>query len=192
MILLFSDLHGNKKAAQLIESRAKEFDDIVCCGDICGYGMDFSYCISMCKELGVKSVLGNHDYMVINRNFALEDIISPVAIPIYKTRRLITQSETDYLCSLPLSLETKDGIYITHTYRLDRYLMTPESCDSLVEMTESKIIAIGHTHVMQQFLIGDKLVINPGSISKGRIGTSPSYMIIDNNKVIERRIDPWQ
>ena len=192
MILLFSDIHGNKKAAQLIESIAKDFDEIICCGDICGYNLDFSYCIKMFKELGVKSVLGNHDYMVINRNFYLGDIISQVAIPIYKTRCLITQEDLDYLCALPLSIETEGGLFITHTYNLDRYLTTPESCDSLLEMTASKIIAIGHTHVMQQFLIGDTLVINPGSISKGRVGTGPSYMIIDGTKVIERRIERWQ
>ena len=191
MILLFSDLHGNKQAAKFIESQAKEFDELICCGDICGYGPDFSYCISMCKDLNVKCVLGNHDYMVINRDFNLHDIIRQVSIPIYQTRSLISQEETDYLESLPISLET-NGIYVTHTYHMDHYLLTPEECYPLLDMTKSKIIAIGHTHVMQQFYIESTLVINPGSISKGRLGTGPSYMVLDNNKVIERRIDPWQ
>lgn len=192
MILLFSDIHGNKKAAQLIESIAGDFDEIICCGDICGYNLDFSYCISMFKEIGIRSVRGNHDYMVLNRQFELEYIIDQVAIPIARTRELINAKEIEYLESLPLSLETTDGLFIIHTFGIDQYIMTPEACYPLLGITNLKKIAIGHTHVMQQHSIEDVTIINPGSISKGRLGTSPSYMVIDNGKVIERRIESWR
>lgn len=93
MILIFSDIHANKAAAKFIETISKGFTEVICCGDICGYGDDFKYCIDMFLDRGVKAVLGNHDYMVLSNN-PLRDIVDWVRVPILKTRRLIKKKSS--------------------------------------------------------------------------------------------------
>jgi putative phosphoesterase len=191
MILIFSDIHANKKAAKFVESISRGFSEIICCGDICGYGEDFKYCIDMFKDRGVKAVLGNHDYMVINDK-PLNDIVDWVAKPILATRKKIKTPELDYLRSLPLQLETDGGIFVTHTFGLDYYINKAEDCKPLLSYTKMKTIAIGHTHIMAEYKIGDVTIINPGSISNGRSKTKPSYVMLDNGRVIPRIMETWE
>ena len=52
----------------------------------------------------------------------------------------------------------------------------------------NNIILIGHSHIADIERVGDKLLINPGSISKSRYGEN-SFAIIDNNIVTIRNLD---
>lgn len=54
--------------------------------------------------------------------------------------------------------------------------------------SDSDIILIGHSHVANIEVINNKLIINPGSISKSRRGEN-SFAIIDENKVTIRNLD---
>ncbi len=45
------------------------------------------------------------------------------------------------------------------------------------------IFLFGHTHVGQIEKIEDRIVANPGSISKPRGGSKKSYLIIDEGKI---------
>ena len=50
------------------------------------------------------------------------------------------------------------------------------------------IIMLGHSHVSKIEIINDKLILNPGSISKSRKGDN-SFIIIDNDKVSIRNLN---
>lgn len=54
--------------------------------------------------------------------------------------------------------------------------------------SDTDIILIGHSHVANIEVINNKLIINPGSISKSRRGEN-SFAIIDENKVTIRNLD---
>ena len=41
----------------------------------------------------------------------------------------------------------------------------------------------GHTHVGTIEKVGNRIIANPGSISKPRGGTKKSYLIIDDEKI---------
>ena len=51
------------------------------------------------------------------------------------------------------------------------------------QKTHGKIFLFGHTHVGMIEKIGDRIIANPGSISKPRGGTRKSYLIIDEEKI---------
>ena len=53
---------------------------------------------------------------------------------------------------------------------------------------DTDIIFIGHSHIADIEMINDKLFINPGSISKSRMGDN-SFCIIDENIVTIRNLD---
>jgi hypothetical protein len=50
------------------------------------------------------------------------------------------------------------------------------------------IILYGHSHVAKIDRVGDKLFINPGSITKSRLGDN-SFAIIDENQITIRNLD---
>ena len=45
------------------------------------------------------------------------------------------------------------------------------------------IFLFGHTHVGTIEKVGNRIIANPGSISKPRGGTKKSYLIIDDEKI---------
>ena len=188
MQLVFSDIHGDKKAAKSIDQICNGFEEVLCCGDICGYGQDFKYVIDMLKSNGVKCVLGNHDYMVIHEEMDLSDIIPCVADPIKWTRRNIKNKEKEFLLSLPTQLETDSGIFIRHTIGLDHYVRTEDDCLGFISMTSKRTICFGHTHKFEEYKVDGRTIVNVGSASKGRQGTNPCCVMIDKGRVIYREL----
>ena len=60
---IISDIHGNLLAFQaaLADCRSQRVDEIVCLGDICGYGPDPVECIDLVRATCKWSLCGNHD-----------------------------------------------------------------------------------------------------------------------------------
>lgn len=60
---IISDIHGNLLAlrAALEDCRTQRIDDIICLGDICGYGPDPVDCIDLVKSTCKWTLCGNHD-----------------------------------------------------------------------------------------------------------------------------------
>ena len=64
---IISDIHGNLEALKtvLADIDRREVDEIVCLGDILGYGPDPLECVDLVAERCSWSLLGNHDYAVL-------------------------------------------------------------------------------------------------------------------------------
>ena len=62
-LAITSDVHANREAltAVLADIDAIGVDEIVCCGDVVGYGADPIWCVDKMIERGIRTVLGNHD-----------------------------------------------------------------------------------------------------------------------------------
>lgn len=63
---IISDIHGNLLAldAVLADIRTQNVDDIVCLGDVCGYGPQPIECIARVRKEASWTLLGNHDEAV--------------------------------------------------------------------------------------------------------------------------------
>ena len=64
---IISDIHGNLEALKtvLADIDRRGVDEIVCLGDILGYGPDPTQCVDLVAERCTWSLLGNHDYAVL-------------------------------------------------------------------------------------------------------------------------------
>ena len=105
-VAVISDIHANLEAleAALIAIERESIDQVICLGDIVGYGPDPLGCIYRLQEVEALGLLGNHDQAVINppsiRSF--NATARPSLIYAYEC---IGEQEKAYLEGLPLIIE---------------------------------------------------------------------------------------
>lgn len=152
--LILSDIHGNWEALEaVLQHPPSEYDRIVCCGDLVGYGADPDAVTDWVREHVTSIVRGNHDKAAAG----LEDLewFNPVA----KQSALWTQSamqpgNLDYLRALTKGPERVDGFQILHGSPLDEdeYVVTEREVAQVAPYLESTISFFGHTHLQGGFL----------------------------------------
>ena len=181
-ILVFSDLHANKRALTDIIPVLKEVDLSIFCGDLVGYGEDIDYCIDFVLNNVDLVVLGNHERLAIT-NENLEKQAPLVRESTLFTRSRLSAKQIKMLSSLPVEIWYED-MYITHSIN-DDYLRTGKDFQRLYEkMRENtKYAFFGHTHEQVLWEYNKKIIINPGSITKGRRCFHRSYVIIRGYKI---------
>ena len=181
-ILVFSDLHANKQALTDIFPLIKEVDLSIFCGDILGYGKDIDYCIDFILNNVDLVVLGNHDRLAIT-NENLEGEHPVVRESILFTRSKLTMEQIKMISSLPKEI-FYENIYVTHSIG-DNYIGTKDDFKRLCKISpkDIKYIFFGHTHEKIIYKYNNKIVINPGSITKGRRGFNRSYLVLNGENI---------
>jgi len=66
---VISDIHGNREALDTVLEAIEEAgcDEIICLGDIVGYGAEPAYCLDKVREVCKVVVAGNHDYAALGK-----------------------------------------------------------------------------------------------------------------------------
>jgi len=60
--LILSDIHSNLEALNtVLEHTAGQYDQVLCCGDIVGYGPDPNAVIERIREFNARVIRGNHE-----------------------------------------------------------------------------------------------------------------------------------
>jgi|SRR5271157_113914 len=185
-MLVFSDLHANRRALEDIIPVLREVDMSVFCGDLVGYGKDIDYCVDFVLKNIDFIVAGDHDRLATTKE-SLRNQLPAVRESTLYARSKLSSEQKKLISSLPTEV-WYENIYITHSIN-DDYLRTEKDfkrlCDRMDKDTNYAFF--GHTHEQVLFKHGDKTVINPGSITKGRRGFHRSYAMIrgDNIKFVD-------
>jgi putative phosphoesterase len=195
-ILLLADIHANWPALQAIN---EPHDVCLCLGDLVDYGLEPSPCIDWLRKHNATTVRGNHDHgvaqnvTVMGRNGF--KYLTGMTRPL--TRERLPAEDMRFLARLPVTrmvtLEDTRFLLVHGSPRdpLDEYAVAdPEFWARRLEKVEADVICVGHTHQPYVLEVGDKLVINPGSVGQPR-DSDPraSYGIIENFKVELKRIE---
>lgn len=218
---IISDIHGNLEAleAVLADIADQNVRQVICLGDIVGYGPNPCECVDQSARFDV-CLLGNHD------NGALFDpggFSSGAERAIFWTRRMIENGDSTaskrrwtFLAGLPRTVRKGSTLFVHGSPRnpLCEYVF-PEDASNTNKM--SRIFGLiehvcfhGHTHVPGVFTqsgkfhaprelngkytIGqEKVIINVGSVGQPRDNDPRScYVIADGNDVTFRRVVyPW-
>ncbi|MEQ8856460.1 YfcE family phosphodiesterase [Gimesia sp.] len=193
-VLVISDIHSNWAA---LSSLKEEFDYCLCIGDLVDYGTDPVPCIEWVKQHATACVRGNHDHAVAQRVEAKGSTgfrkLACFTRPLHWD--LLDRVRMKYLARLPISQQiTIEGVtfYLVHgTPRdpLDEYLGENEAgWTSRLQGINANFVCVGHTHLPFHLDLGDKQVINPGSVGQPRDGDPRcSYAIIEDGKVTLKR-----
>jgi putative phosphoesterase len=195
-ILLVADIHGNWPALQAI---TEPFDVCLCLGDLVDYALEPAPCIDWNRRHAHYTVRGNHDHGVaqdvnVNGRMGFRYLTT---VTRNLTREALDPQDLRYLSSLPVSqmatLEDTRFLLVHATPRdpLDEYAPPEvEFWQRRLQGVDADVICVGHTHQPYVLEVGDKLVINAGSVGQPRDGDPrASYAIIEDYRVELKRIE---
>ena len=169
-VLIVADIHGNFENMKKVVQNDPTFDYLLLVGDL----------------------LAGPEIEGYDQN-KLADLLNT-----YKDKIITVRGNCDYEYDLKLLNFSVDKLYttmsmddkvflITHGHYYNRNYLPEEPYDILIS---------GHTHVPVLERDDGKIIINPGSVSLPRHGSSKCYIVyedwvfslkdLDNNKVIER------
>jgi diadenosine tetraphosphatase ApaH/serine/threonine PP2A family protein phosphatase len=147
--LVVSDLHSNWEALEaVLEDADGQYDRIVCCGDLAGYGPDPDRVLDWARANLHAVVRGNHDRACCG----LEDLewFNPVAraATVWTMARL-SKANFDYLRQLPAGPLAVDGFQLIHGSPLDEdeYLISATDVRNVFDYLEANVTFFGHTHL---------------------------------------------
>jgi putative phosphoesterase len=196
---LIADPHANLAAFQAVLKHMPRVDEIICAGDLVGYGAEPNEVVDLAKAKGVQTVLGNHDYGAVARDAAGFNPFAARAV--LWTADNLRADNAEYIRRLPEELKLTRGgkrIYIVHGSPRDplfEYIFPDLSNRELLELTrdvKADVIVLGHTHVPMHRIIQGKLILNPGGVGQPRDrDPRASYMLLTVNeeiKVEHRRV----
>jgi len=149
--LLVSDIHSNFEALEATLDIADRLEDsqIMCLGDVVGYGADPVACIESIGDRANLILAGNHDLAVAG--VIPYDDFNPIARQsIDWTREQLADEDKELLASLPL--QYVDGDYcFTHASPIDpmkfHYVRTMDDVADIFNRIGQRFCFVGHTHL---------------------------------------------
>ena len=149
--LLISDIHGNLEALEAVLEFAEKFKpyQLICLGDIIGYGADPKSCLELMGEQSNLVLAGNHDLAVAG--IISMDGFNPIAPESLRwTQEILNEDDKELLANLPL--QYIDGDYcFTHASPIDpmsfHYVRTLEDVEEVLSAIGQRFCFIGHTHL---------------------------------------------
>lgn len=185
-IAIFSDLHGNSAAtaAVLAAIDADAPDAVYNLGDLVGYGAKPNETISLIRERGIPTIMGNYDDGV---GFDRDDCGCAYKNPdeeargqqsLFWTRDVTTPENKAYLRTLlpEIRFEAEGKRFrLVHgsPRRMNEYLFEdrdPRSLERIAGQADADVLLFGHTHKPWVREIGGVLFINDGSVGKPKDG----------------------
>ena len=154
--LIISDIHGNLSALRTVVMK-ESFDEIICLGDIVGYGPQPNECIDLLKIFDPLILRGNHEEAVHNLRYR-EYFNHLAKEAIEFTDRVLTSQNKDLIKNLPYDyMEESNRVFFAHSspYHPDRFVyLAPENKNnadlkfSFYKMDREgiKVAFTGHTH----------------------------------------------
>ena len=197
---IISDIHGNLEALiKVLEDIDKrDIGQIICLGDILGYGPDPTECVDLVAERCEWSLLGNHDYGALyeptNFNAAAEKAAHWTRAQFEaETDKELKAKRWEFLGGLRVRTIMDDFLCVHGSPRrpINEYLFPHDVIESPVKMKQifERITThsmSGHTHIPGIFTSEpdhyppddvdhsfnyaneEKIIINPGSVGQPR------------------------
>jgi putative phosphoesterase len=195
-VLLLADIHANWPALQAI---TEPHDVCLFLGDLVDYGLEPTPCISWVRQHAHYAIRGNHDHGVAQHVSVTGrtgfKYLTSITRPL--TLERVSGEDRRYLGSLPVTrmvtLADTNFLLVHATPRdpLDEYAVADgEFWKRRLQHVEADVICVGHTHYPYVLEVGDKLVINPGSVGQPRDGDPRAcYALIEDNRVELKRVE---
>ncbi len=195
---IISDIHANidalSVALNIIESR--KIKEIICLGDIIGYGANPNECIELVRKHCSTVILGNHDETLLNFEFAQEQFNDNALRSAEWTHTHVTKKNKKWIEDLQRTAAKHNFLFVHSSPKeptIWNYILSHYDALKNFRTFNEPICFFGHTHVpyifefennypihqMEEHKNGysvrklflhkkEKYLINPGSIGQPR------------------------
>jgi len=210
---IVADIHANRQAwnAVLLDIRSDGVNEIICLGDIVGYGPNPAEVLESVHTNVDHVILGNHDAVIGDKMDS--SLFNDDAQEILRwTQDRVNDDAIRFLRGLPLSI-AGDSFRCAHGDFSDpaafNYVMAPEDALPSWKAVEEPLLFVGHTHDPGIFVLGPsgtprlvgpqdftleedkRFLVSVGSVGQPRDGDARAcYCIFDTDSkaVFWRRI----
>jgi predicted phosphodiesterase len=146
-----SDIHANLEALEAVfkDIEGQDIDEIICLGDIVGYGANPDECADLVRQKCTYILLGNHDAAAVNL-LATHHFNSHAKIAIEWTAANLNNDVRSFLLSLPLVL-TRETLTLVHSTPYEPnmwyYITSLEEAAFNFQYFDTQVCLVGHTHI---------------------------------------------
>ncbi len=188
---VISDVHSNLEALDtaLGEIEKRNIDQIICLGDVVGYGANPSECLKKVQEKAEEVVMGNHDEAIENMGLRTYFNDWARAAIEWTGKQLKPEEKRQIRKFSPIVINKKENVTWSHSSIHDpdeyHYLFRFDDAEPSFMKLETRFGFFGHTHVPTLFARKSKesrylpagqyqleknehYLINPGSVGQPR------------------------
>ncbi|CAN5894767.1 metallophosphoesterase family protein [soil metagenome] len=179
---VISDVHGDPLALELAWAHLTVLgvDQIVCAGDVVGYGPYPDRVVSFLTDREIPAVRGNHDRWALERGLGEPDEYGG-GTPGREAWNFLEGLEP----SMVLEMAGRIVVVVHGSPRSDMEFMTPAQhppilLEGFLKILGADLMIHGHTHRPMWYRGERGLVVNPGSIiSVPVVETSRTFSLVD-------------
>ncbi|MBI5267559.1 MAG: metallophosphoesterase family protein [candidate division Zixibacteria bacterium] len=159
-LALLSDIHGNLEAltAVLRDIETRQADQLICLGDVVGYGCDPAACLELVTTHCTVTLMGNHEHAVLGHldEHSLNDL---ARTSIQWTRDQLKDGPwLKKMALFPLEHRV-DSLHLVHASPDQpgewQYILTPAAAKRSFASGEAWITCFGHTHLPTIFSLSE-------------------------------------
>ena len=218
-VAIISDIHANLEALEAVfaDIDAQGASEVLCLGDIVGYGIDADACIDLIRRRCSVCLCGNHDWAMINSALGFNSMARQ-AIE-YTRYRLqpgrfagrAKRRRWDFMKALTHEQKRGDWLIVHGSPRdpVMEYIfpedvdIAPDKIEEIFERID-RVCFVGHTHLpgvfteepafhssaqlAQSYYIGqDKAVVNVGSVGQPRDGDMRASYVVVGDDTVTFR-----
>jgi len=201
-VAVVSDIHSNLHALEAVLAAIDREtpDELWCLGDLVGYGPRPNECCAAIGERADVCLAGNHD-LAVRGTIDLEEFHGEAGLAATWTREVLEPQWKELLDGLEPK-GSAHGVALYHGSARDpiwEYVLSDESALATLELTDSPLVLVGHSHVALQVvqsgdevaggvapdgreleLDGVRALLNPGSVGQPRDGDPrAAYLLLD-------------
>ena len=214
---IISDIHGNIEALTtvLADIERRQITQIICLGDIVGYGPNPCQCLDLVMQRCAWSLMGNHDFAVLYEPTSFN---ASAEVSAFWTRRQfelepdaqVRRKRWEYLGAMKVRVRQKKSLWVHASPRrpINEYIFpddvvtAPAKMAQIFDRIEQRCF-VGHTHFAGVFtsepdfypppdLNGtysfnerEKCIINPGSVGQPRDRDPRASYVILGDESVE-------
>ena len=188
---VISDVHSNLEALETAcaEIKKRGVDQIICLGDVVGYGANPSECLKLVRQISKEIIMGNHDLAV--EDLELRTYFNDWAREAieWTDAHLSGDEKREIRDFTPIVIDRKRDVTWTHGSVHEpeefHYLFRESDARPSFKVLETNFCFFGHTHIPSlfeagsedgwyltagsyQLVKGKRYLINPGSVGQPR------------------------
>ena len=211
---VISDVHGNLGALRRVLAALdrRKLDQVICLGDVAGYGPQTGGCLAMLQERAIPCLRGNHDAWVGSSRPIPWDTSPAAAAGVRADRTSLNAEQRRVLGALPWTFEGGGFAFVHASYPTPRdwwYVLDPIDAELHLRTQPAPVSFFGHTHRQGGWVAGPigvqpldvtqpvtcreglRYAFNPGSVGQPRDGDPRAAFLIcdrENRRVSFHRV----